>query len=155
TGGDGFGEASNLNHDRRRDASFIMRMYCLAACLLLAACSDRDRPKQEAPAARADTPQAVAPPDGRPVIVAFGDSLSAGAGVDGGQSYPDFLQKDLDARRLRYRVVNAGISGETSSDGLDRIDQVIALKPAIVIVEFGANDGLRGKPVDGARANLD
>ena len=75
--------------------------------------------------------------------------------MDAGHSYPDVLQKDLDRRGLRYRVVNAGISGDTSSDGLDRLDQVMALKPAIVILEFGANDGLRGLPVATTRANLD
>ena len=72
-----------------------------------------------------------------------------------GQSYPDFLQKELDRRGLRYRVVNAGNSGDTSSDGLDRLEQVLAMKPAIVIVEFGANDGLRGLPVASTRSNLE
>lgn len=93
--------------------------------------------------------------DTRPVIAAFGDSLSAGFGADPGKSYPDFLQKELDARGLRYHVVNAGISGDTSTDGLERIDIVIALKPAVVILEFGGNDGLRGLPVATTRANLE
>jgi acyl-CoA thioesterase-1 len=132
-----------------------MRTYLLAACLLLAACGSRDEPKTEAPAPRKAAQAPAAPRDDRPVIVAFGDSLSAGFGVDAGQSYPDFLQKELDSRSLRYRVANAGISGDTSSDGLERLDQVIALKPAVVIVEFGANDGLRGMPVASTRANLE
>ena len=119
-----------------------MRTYFLAACLFLAACGDQ--PKAEAPAAQPAAQPAPVHPDERPAIVAFGDSLSAGFGVDAGQSYPDFLQKELDRRRLRYHVVNGGNSGDTSSDGLDRLQQVLALKPAIVIVEFGANDGLRG-----------
>jgi len=93
--------------------------------------------------------------DNRPLIAAFGDSLSAGFGADAGKSYPDFLQRDLDQRGLRYRVVNAGISGDTSTDGLVRVDTVIALKPAIVILEFGGNDGLRGLPVATTRANLE
>ncbi len=111
-----------------------MRTYCLAACLCLAIAN------------AADT---------RPVIVAFGDSLSAGFGVDTGQSFPDFVQQDLDKRGLRYRVMNAGISGDTSSDGLDRLDHVLALKPRIVILELGANDGLRGLPVATTRDNLE
>jgi acyl-CoA thioesterase-1 len=69
-------------------------------------------------------------------------------------SFPDFLQKDLDARDRRYHVINAGISGDTSTDGLNRIDTVTALKPAIVILELGGNDGLRGLPVATTRANL-
>ncbi len=91
----------------------------------------------------------------RPVIVAFGDSLTAGFGVDPGNSYPDFLQKLLDSRGYRYRVVNAGLSGDTSDGGVARLDSVLALKPRIVIVELGANDGLRGLPVSSTRANLD
>jgi acyl-CoA thioesterase-1 len=133
-----------------------MRTYLLPACLMLAACGSREQPKAEAPAPQTtQQPPEAAPKDDRPAIVAFGDSLSAGFGVDAGQGYPDFLQKELDRRGLRYHVVNAGISGDTSNDGLDRIDHVIALKPAIVIVEFGANDGLRGMPVSTTRANLE
>jgi len=87
--------------------------------------------------------------------VAFGDSLSAGFGADPGESYPDFLQKELDRRGTRYRVVNAGVSGDTTTDGLERVQTVTALHPAIVILEFGGNDGLRGLPVSTTRANLD
>ena len=65
--------------------------------------------------------------DTRPVIVAFGDSLSAGYGAEPGKSFPDFLQKDLDAAGLHWHVVNAGVSGNTTTDGLDRINEVLAL----------------------------
>ncbi|MGO9240632.1 MAG: arylesterase [Bryobacteraceae bacterium] len=92
--------------------------------------------------------------DTRPVIVAFGDSLTAGHGLEPGQSYPDDLQKLLDRRGLRYRVVNQGISGDTTDGGLDRVKQVLQLKPAVVILELGANDGLRGLPLTATRANL-
>ena len=87
--------------------------------------------------------------------MAFGDSLTAGFGADAGKSYPDFLQQELDRRGLRYRVVNAGISGETTTDALARLSTVSALKPVVVIVEFGGNDGLRGLPVSTTRSNLD
>jgi len=93
--------------------------------------------------------------DGRPVIVCFGDSLTAGYGADAGASYPDYLQADLDKRGYRYRVVNEGISGNTTKDGVSRVDRVIALKPAVVVLEFGGNDGLRGLPIASSRANLD
>jgi acyl-CoA thioesterase-1 len=89
------------------------------------------------------------------VIVAFGDSLSAGFGADPGQSYPDFVQKELDQRGYRYHVVNAGISGDTTTDGLERMRTVTALQPAVAILEFGGNDGLRGLPVSTTRANLE
>ena len=93
--------------------------------------------------------------DSRPVIVAFGDSLTAGYGTEAGQSYPDFLQRLLDEEHYRYRVENLGISGNTTKDGVERLKDVIALKPALVIVEFGGNDGLRGLPITTTRNNLD
>lgn len=93
--------------------------------------------------------------DTRPLIICFGDSLTAGFGTDPGQSYPDFLQADLDARGYKYLVVNEGISGNTTKDGLGRVASVIARHPSIVVVEFGGNDGLRGLPISDSRANLD
>jgi acyl-CoA thioesterase-1 len=94
------------------------------------------------------------PVDTRPLLVCFGDSLTAGYGTDPGESYPDVLQKLLDAEGYRYRVVNSGISGNTTKDGLDRIPRVIAKHPQIVVVEFGGNDGLRGLPIEQTEANL-
>lgn len=92
--------------------------------------------------------------DTRPVIVAFGDSLTAGYGTDPGESYPDYLQHDLDVRGYRYRVVNAGISGNTTKDGVDRLPEVLALRPSVAIVSFGGNDGLRGIPIEDTHENL-
>jgi acyl-CoA thioesterase-1 len=103
-----------------------------------------------APAPLPDIPQ-----DSRPILACFGDSLTAGYGADPGQSYPDFLQADLDTRGYAYHVVNEGISGNTTKDGVDRLDRILRLKPAVVVVEFGGNDGLRGLPIEQSRANLD
>jgi acyl-CoA thioesterase-1 len=89
------------------------------------------------------------------VIVAFGDSLTAGFGAEPGRSYPDFLQKDLDRSGLQWHVVNAGVSGDTTTDGVNRLSEVLGYKPKIVIVEFGGNDGLRGLPLETSRSNLD
>jgi acyl-CoA thioesterase I len=96
----------------------------------------------------------AAPRRAVPVIDCFGDSITAGYGVDPGKSYPDDLQNDLDQRGYRYRVVNSGISGNTTKDGFDRLKEILALHPAIVIVEFGGNDGLRGIPIADTRRNL-
>ncbi|MBS1823045.1 MAG: arylesterase [Acidobacteria bacterium] len=93
--------------------------------------------------------------DTRPLIVCFGDSLTAGYGTEAGQSYPDYLQTDLDKKGYAYRVVNAGISGNTTKDGVERIASIITMKPALVVVEFGGNDGLRGLRIADTRANLD
>jgi acyl-CoA thioesterase-1 len=97
----------------------------------------------------------AAKPDNRPILACFGDSLTAGLGTDPGESYPDYLQADLDARGYDYRVVNEGISGNTTKDGVGRLNTILALKPSVVIVEFGGNDGLRGLPIQDSRANLD
>jgi len=93
--------------------------------------------------------------DTRPRIVCFGDSLTAGYGTDADQAYPDFLQTELDHKGYSYRVVNAGVSGNTTKDGVERLQSVLAMKPAIIVVEFGGNDGLRGLRIADTRANLD
>ncbi len=105
---------------------------------------------------RPSSPQPAATPsaDARPVIAAFGDSLSFGQGLDPGRPYPDVLQRLIDSAGYRYRMVNMGVSGDTTSDGVERLPSVLALHPAIVILEFGANDGLRGQPVSSVKANL-
>ena len=130
-----------------------MARYGLFLGLLLLISCGEQKPTETAPvepARRVATPR-LSEPDTRPVIVAFGDSLTAGYGVNGGFSYPDFLQKEVS----RYRVVNAGISGDTTSGGLARIDSVTGLSPKIVILELGGNDGLRGLPLTSTRANLE
>ncbi len=99
-------------------------------------------------------PEKTAPADSRPVVAAFGDSLTAGFGAEPGKSFPDFLQRLLDHAGYRYHVFNAGVSGDTTSDGVERTPEVLALHPAIVILEFGGNDGLRGLPVSTTKANL-
>ncbi len=93
--------------------------------------------------------------DDRPRIVAFGDSLTAGLGVTTDETYPAELQRRLDALGLRYRVINAGVSGETTAGGLRRVPWILRSKPEIVILELGANDGLRGLRVEETQANLE
>jgi acyl-CoA thioesterase-1 len=88
------------------------------------------------------------------VIVCFGDSLTAGLGIESTAAYPADLQRLLDAAGYHYRVINEGVSGDTTKDGLERIDRVLAHKPQIVVLEFGGNDGLRGLPVSMAQQNI-
>src|SRR5688572_2958811 len=99
--------------------------------------------------------QRTSPPASRPVILAFGDSLTAGYGVPRGSGYPEQLQRKLDEKGYKYQVVNMGISGDTTSAGRARMKAALARKPAIVILELGANDGLRGLPVKEMQSNLE
>jgi acyl-CoA thioesterase I len=142
--------------DRRCFLSSLIFAVALAGCR-----STPQPPAQENPdtaesaPSSAQSPAAFDPNDTRPVIVAFGDSLTAGYGAAAGESYPDYLQRDLDQLGYRYRVANLGVSGNTTKDGVDRLKDVLALKPKVVIVAFGGNDGLRGLPIDATRKNLD
>jgi acyl-CoA thioesterase-1 len=90
------------------------------------------------------------------VLMFFGDSLTAGYGLQdpGTQSYPAQIQRKIDYEHLAWRVVNAGLSGETSAGGLRRVDWVLSRKPDVFVLELGANDGLRGIAPEVTRANL-
>ncbi len=88
------------------------------------------------------------------VIAALGDSLTAGLGVSPEEAYPAVLEARLRREGFEYRVINAGVSGDTSAGGLRRIDWVLKLRPDVVIVALGANDGLRGQAPDVLRDNL-
>jgi len=119
--------------------------------LVLGGCSKHeDQLPQITPA-----PAAAPVADNRHVLVVFGDSLSAGFGLEAGLSFPDFLQKKLDAEKYPWRIVNLGISGDTTEGGVARVDSATAMKPEIVVLELGGNDGLRGLPLETTRENLD
>jgi acyl-CoA thioesterase-1 len=88
------------------------------------------------------------------LLVCYGDSITAGYGLEDGQAYPNDLDQDLHAEGYRYRVLNRGTSGATSKDAVTGLPEILALHPDVVIVEFGGNDGLRGLPLDQTRRNL-
>jgi acyl-CoA thioesterase I len=89
------------------------------------------------------------------VVAVLGDSLTAGLGVTADEAFPARLQARLRAEGYDYRVVNAGVSGDTTAGGLRRVDWVLRAKPDVVIVALGANDGLRGLSPQAMRANLE
>ena len=92
---------------------------------------------------------------GEGVVVALGDSLTAGLGVAADEAFPARLQARLRAEGYDYRVVNAGVSGDTTAGGLRRVDWALRAHPDVVIVALGANDGLRGHSPQAIRANLE
>ena len=96
-----------------------------------------------------------APAQGAGVIAALGDSLTAGLGVAADEAYPARLEARLRSEGYEFRVVNAGVSGDTTAGGLRRVDWVLRAKPEIVVVALGANDGLRGQSPSAMRANLE
>lgn len=87
-------------------------------------------------------------------IVFFGDSLTAGYGLDPSQAFPALIQEKINRRGWKFRAVNAGLSGETTAGGLRRIDWVLQRPIDVFVLELGANDGLRGLPVEHAKKNL-
>lgn len=97
---------------------------------------------------------AIAAPPAK-TLICFGDSITAGYGLDVSQAYPAALQHLLDTRGYHYHVINAGVSGNTSKDAVARVQSILAQHPDVVLVEFGGNDGLRGLPLDLTRRNLD
>lgn len=92
--------------------------------------------------------------DDRPLILFLGTSLTAGYGLDPAQAFPALIQAKLEAAGLRYRAVNAGLSGETSAGARRRLDWLLKQPVAVLVVETGANDGLRGQDPDATRANI-
>ncbi len=92
--------------------------------------------------------------DARPVVLCFGTSLTAGLGLDPEDAYPALLQTKIDSAGLRFRVVNAGVSGETSAAGVRRIEWLLDQPIAVLVLELGANDALRGQDLTAARRNL-
>lgn len=122
--------------------------------ILMASCAAADRRTSAGNDAKPlATPQVTA---NKPKIVAFGDSLTAGFGLTEKESYPYLLQQKLNADGFDYEVVNAGVSGDTSLGGLERIDWVLEIDNVkILVLELGANDLLRGVPPAKVKENLD
>jgi acyl-CoA thioesterase-1 len=137
------------------------KLPALVLAALAAAACGRGAPSEARPSPSASPSTATArdarpapEPDARPVILFVGTSLTAGLGLDPSEAYPALVQQKLDAAGLSYRVVNAGVSGETSAGALRRIDWLMRQPVAVLVLETGANDGLRGQDPEETRANI-
>lgn len=127
----------------------LLGLLCLAGCLPSASGNDRSAVSEPAAA-----PPPLAPAAEELRIVAFGDSLTAGLGLPTEQAYPARLQERIERAGYQARIVNAGVSGETTAGGLRRIDWSLDGDVAILILALGGNDALRGLPVEQMRDNL-
>lgn len=127
------------------------RRLCLAAAVLLTALASGGC---GGPATEAAQPTPAVAPAGRMRVVFFGDSLTAGLGVSRSEAFPSLVQTEIDAAGLPFEVVNAGVSGDTTADGLRRLDWALSGGAELVVLELGANDGLRGLEVAATRRNL-
>ncbi|HWI63469.1 MAG TPA: arylesterase [Symbiobacteriaceae bacterium] len=141
---------------RNRFIAYVF-LVVLVAALGMVGCGGKAKPASSTQ--RPAQPTVASPVKGVdrtgwPVIVAFGDSLTAGQGVSFDKSYPSQLQAELDRLGYKYRVVNAGISGDTTAGGVTRVQSVLGHKPEIVILELGPNDALQGMRMDQMKTNL-
>ena len=126
----------------------VRSVSVLAALALFTACD------QAADPAVRRSPAATATSGERPTIVFVGTSLTAGYGLDPDDAFPALIQRKIDSAGLSYRVANAGVSGETSAGAVRRIDWLLRQDPAVLVIETGANDALRGLSTDSLKANI-
>lgn len=134
----------------------MKKILGVVAFLLIQACAGDTAESAESPAAASAAASAAAASavDQRPVVLFLGTSITAGLGVNETEAYPALIQAKVDAAGYDFRVVNAGSSGETSAGGLRRIDWLLRNPLAVLVIELGANDGLRGHDIEALRENL-
>ena len=122
--------------------------------ILLTACGDKKQQQVNDSNQNNSTEITTANTEKVKTILFFGNSLTAGYGLDPSESFPSLIQAKIDSADLKYKVVNAGVSGETSAGGNSRIDWILKQPCDVFVLELGANDGLRGIPVSETRKNL-
>ena len=125
----------------------------LVVCMFIISCGENAQPGQEKGKDSVQTDEMVVK-DTVKTIVFFGNSITAGYGLEMSEAFPALIQREIDSLALPYKVVNAGVSGETSSGGDGRIDWVLRQPVDVFVLELGGNDGLRGIPVTETRKNL-
>ncbi len=122
--------------------------------ILLISCGDAPKKATDTTESDSDSDTIVAAESSEKVILFFGDSLTAGYGLELEEAFPALIQNRLDSLGLDYTVINSGLSGETTSGGRNRLDWVLNQKVDVFVLELGANDGLRGIPLAETRSNL-
>jgi acyl-CoA thioesterase-1 len=141
------------NRKYKGDSALFKVLLSVCIIWLLAACGGKNTsPDTQQQTASKDT---TAVTSGKKTILFFGDSLTAGYGLDDpSNAFPGVIQRKIDSLKLPYAVINAGVSGETTAGGLARIDWILKQKIDVFVLELGANDGLRGIDVTETTKNL-
>ena len=145
-----------LIHINNLSQKVFLKFCCIFLLIFIFSCKqDASKKATNAETTTADTEINQTENSSVKTIVFFGDSLTAGYGLeDVNDAFPGIIQQKIDSLELNYSIVNSGVSGETTSGGKNRIDWVLNQKPTIFILELGANDGLRGVPLKQSKENL-
>lgn len=130
----------------------LLPIYILCCSIFFISCGEnkKEQEKRQETATETENPQNTK----QKTILFFGNSLSAGMGLDQSEAFPALIQQKIDSLGLSYEVINAGLSGETTAAGKNRIEWILNQDVDIFVLELGANDGLRGVPVEETRRNL-
>lgn len=134
--------------------SFIPASIVVSVTISLSACSSPPEPVEEKSASAPVPATATSTPTEKLKIIVLGDSISAGFGLAEGEAFPAVVQGRLESAGYAVQVTNAGVSGDTTAGGLQRLAWLLQQKPDILVVELGANDGLRGQPLANIESNL-
>ncbi len=144
---------ANKRHTSLTNSHKSLWLMSLFAVVIFSYCSS-PKSEEEVNDTSENTTAAVEEQEQQKNILFFGNSLTAGYGIDQDDSFAGLTQKKIDSLGLNYRVINGGLSGETTAGGLSRIDWFLEDKPDIFILELGGNDGLRGIKISETKSNL-
>lgn len=132
----------------------ILLMFCyISLFVLLNSCNDSSDKKSETTQSEVSEETEVATNNTKSILF-FGDSLTAGLGIDTDEAFPAIIQRRIDSLQLPYQVINAGLSGETTASGKNRVSWILNQPIDVFVLELGANDGLRGIPITETKSNL-
>ena len=132
----------------------VLKFCYLSLCLLMISCAGNDAKKTDDQKKDESVKVEAQPQSTEKTILFFGNSLTAGMGLDVEEAFPALIQKKIDSASLTFNVINAGLSGETTASGKNRLAWLLKQKVDVFVLELGANDGLRGIPLEETKKNL-
>jgi len=132
----------------------VLKFCYLSFCFLVMSCAGNDAKKIDKQEKKESINIETQSETSQKIILFFGNSLTAGMGLEVEEAFPALIQNKLDSAMLAYNVINAGLSGETTASGKNRLSWLLKQKVDVFVLELGANDGLRGIPLDETKRNL-